>query len=90
MAIDRSLCPRNSKEIFKLSDFSTYFEMTRKLQGTYKEGTRKLLHMFCTSNHMFQREIGDKFTEFPFLKFYERTCNPWLITSDKLSKSTQG
>ena len=25
----------------------------------------------CTSNHMFKREIWDKFTEFTFLKLFE-------------------
>ena len=30
----------------------------------YKKGT-----LTCTSNHMFKREIWDKFTEFTFLKF---------------------
>ena len=54
---------------------------------------------------MFKRKIWDKFTEFTFfLKFWnlpsekilkspewnEGICASWLITCDKLSKSTQG
>ena len=53
---------------------------------------------------MFNREILDKFTEFTFLKFLNLPSetreiskfqkidevNSWLITCDKLSKSTQG
>ena len=48
---------------------------------------------FSTSNHMFKRDIWDKFqnmNEVNFPQISQINSDSWLIICEKLSKSTQG
>ena len=37
--------------------------------GVLGKGRSENMQHICTSNHMFKKEIWDKFTEFTFLRF---------------------